>query len=181
MAIRKTLTPYGSSLALVIDRPILDLLGISRDTALDLTTDGARLVITPVMNVQPRPNPPAASPAEATAELPVPPSWSAGVPGPGLPPPLSQTSRASATQEAPAPGGVVRAASWMGNYAPARLIHGTHRIRLLVDSNPKREGSASRLRFDRYRDNMTVDEAYAAGIRAEDVRWDLAHGFIELY
>ncbi len=43
----KTLTKHGNSLALVIDRPILDLLRIDPDTPLEVTTDGKRLVIAP--------------------------------------------------------------------------------------------------------------------------------------
>ena len=43
----KTLTKHGNSLALVIDKPILDLLGVTAETALKITTDGRRLVISP--------------------------------------------------------------------------------------------------------------------------------------
>ncbi len=43
----KKLTRHGNSLALVIDRPILDLLKIDTETPLDLSTDGHRLIITP--------------------------------------------------------------------------------------------------------------------------------------
>ncbi len=43
----KTLTRHGNSLALVIDKPILDLLNIEADTPLELTTDGRVLCITP--------------------------------------------------------------------------------------------------------------------------------------
>ena len=43
----KKLTKHGNSLALVIDRPILDLLKIDTDTPLDITTDGKRLVVAP--------------------------------------------------------------------------------------------------------------------------------------
>ena len=43
----KRLTKHGNSLALVIDRPILDLLGIDAATPLDLSTDGQSLFITP--------------------------------------------------------------------------------------------------------------------------------------
>ena len=43
----KKLTKHGNSLALVIDRPILDLLKIDTDTALDISTDGKRLIIAP--------------------------------------------------------------------------------------------------------------------------------------
>ena len=39
------LTKHGNSLALVIDRPILDLLHIDAETPLDISTDGERLII----------------------------------------------------------------------------------------------------------------------------------------
>ena len=44
----KTLIKHGNSLALVIDKPILDLLQIDADTPLDVTTNGNRLLISPV-------------------------------------------------------------------------------------------------------------------------------------
>ncbi len=43
----KKLTKHGNSLALVIDRPILDLLKIDTDTPLDISTDGKRLIVAP--------------------------------------------------------------------------------------------------------------------------------------
>lgn len=43
----KKLTRHGNSLALVIDKPILELLKISADTPLDISTDGRRLIIAP--------------------------------------------------------------------------------------------------------------------------------------
>ena len=43
----KKLTKHGNSLALVIDRPILDLLKIGVDTPLEITTDGTRLIVAP--------------------------------------------------------------------------------------------------------------------------------------
>lgn len=43
----KRLTKHGNSLALVVDRPILDLLKIDRDTPLDISTDGKRLIVAP--------------------------------------------------------------------------------------------------------------------------------------
>jgi antitoxin MazE len=49
----KKLTKHGNSLALVIDRPILDLLKIDPETALDISTDGKHLIITPA-NLSPR-------------------------------------------------------------------------------------------------------------------------------
>ncbi len=44
----KRMTRHGNSMALVIDRPILELLNIDADTPLDITTDGEALIITPV-------------------------------------------------------------------------------------------------------------------------------------
>jgi antitoxin component of MazEF toxin-antitoxin module len=44
----KKLSKHGNSLALVIDRPILDLLGIDEETSLEVSTDGESLVIAPV-------------------------------------------------------------------------------------------------------------------------------------
>ncbi|MBZ5602788.1 MAG: AbrB/MazE/SpoVT family DNA-binding domain-containing protein [Acidobacteriia bacterium] len=44
----KKLTKHGNSLALVIDRPILDLLKIDPDTPLDVSTDGKQLIVAPV-------------------------------------------------------------------------------------------------------------------------------------
>ena len=44
----KTLSPIGNSLGLIIDKAILDLLGIARDTPLDIKTDGEALIIRPI-------------------------------------------------------------------------------------------------------------------------------------
>jgi antitoxin component of MazEF toxin-antitoxin module len=44
----KKLSKHGNSLALVIDRPVLDLLKIDADTPLDISTDGQVLVISPM-------------------------------------------------------------------------------------------------------------------------------------
>lgn len=44
----KHLTVHGNSLALLLDKAILELLGITRDTALKLSTDGINLVVTPL-------------------------------------------------------------------------------------------------------------------------------------
>lgn len=43
----KKLTKHGNSLALVIDRPILDLLKIDPETPLDISTDGKKLIVEP--------------------------------------------------------------------------------------------------------------------------------------
>ena len=44
----KTLTKHGNSYALVIDKPILELLGATPQTPFEIITDGRCLVITPV-------------------------------------------------------------------------------------------------------------------------------------
>lgn len=44
----KRLTRHGNSLALVIDKGVLDLLEIDADTPLSVSTDGRSLVVTPV-------------------------------------------------------------------------------------------------------------------------------------
>ena len=43
----KKLTRHGNSLALVIDRPILDLLKIEAETPLEISTDGRQLIVAP--------------------------------------------------------------------------------------------------------------------------------------
>ena len=44
----KTLIKHGNSLALVIDKPILELLQISAETPLELTNNGDSLLISPI-------------------------------------------------------------------------------------------------------------------------------------
>ena len=46
----KRLTKHGNSLALVIEKPILDLLKMDADTPLEVSTDGDILVIRPHRN-----------------------------------------------------------------------------------------------------------------------------------
>lgn len=48
----KRLTKHGNSLALVIDRGVLDLLNIDVETPLSVTTDGKCLIVTPVRSPQ---------------------------------------------------------------------------------------------------------------------------------
>jgi antitoxin component of MazEF toxin-antitoxin module len=43
----KRLTKTGNSLALVLDRELLEKTGISADTVLDVSTDGDVIVVTP--------------------------------------------------------------------------------------------------------------------------------------
>ena len=44
----KTLTKHGNSLALLIEKPILDLLGADTETVFDVSTDGEALILTPI-------------------------------------------------------------------------------------------------------------------------------------
>jgi antitoxin MazE len=46
--VRKKLTRTGNSLALVLDKPLLDQVGIDADTPLEVSTDGRVIVISPV-------------------------------------------------------------------------------------------------------------------------------------
>jgi antitoxin component of MazEF toxin-antitoxin module len=49
MPLIKKLSNHGNSLALILDRSVLELLNISPETPLDVRTDnGRRLIITPV-------------------------------------------------------------------------------------------------------------------------------------
>ena len=45
---RKKLTKTGNSLALVLDRPLLELAGIDANTPLEVSTDGEVIVVSPV-------------------------------------------------------------------------------------------------------------------------------------
>ncbi len=45
---KKKLSTIGNSLGIVIEKPILELLEIDRETELEMTTDGQRLIIEPV-------------------------------------------------------------------------------------------------------------------------------------
>jgi len=44
----KKMTKHGNSLALVIDKPVLELLKIDADTPLEISTDGRMLTISPL-------------------------------------------------------------------------------------------------------------------------------------
>ncbi len=52
MALVKTLARHGNSLALVLDRGVLDLLEIDAKTPLQITTDGQALIVAPVRDVE---------------------------------------------------------------------------------------------------------------------------------
>ena len=44
----KTLQRHGNSQALVLDKPILEMLGVREDTRLQISISGGSLVVTPV-------------------------------------------------------------------------------------------------------------------------------------
>ena len=44
----KTLTKHGNSLALVIEKPVLELIGANANTPFDVSTDGQVLILSPV-------------------------------------------------------------------------------------------------------------------------------------
>ena len=48
----KTLIKHGNSLALVIDKPILELLQVTADTPLEIDTNGDRLMISPIRDAE---------------------------------------------------------------------------------------------------------------------------------
>ncbi len=50
----KRLTKHGNSLALVIEKGVLDLLNIDADTPLSISTDGSCLIISPVRHADRR-------------------------------------------------------------------------------------------------------------------------------
>lgn len=48
----KLLIRHGNSLALVLDKPVLELLKIDAETPLDISTNGDQLIISPVRRKQ---------------------------------------------------------------------------------------------------------------------------------
>lgn len=44
---QKKLVKHGNSMALIIEKPVLDLLGVDAEASFDITTDGQVLVLTP--------------------------------------------------------------------------------------------------------------------------------------
>ena len=46
----KKLVTHGNSAALIIDKPILDILKIGMDTPLEIATDGKNLIISPIQD-----------------------------------------------------------------------------------------------------------------------------------
>ena len=48
----KHLTLHGNSSALIIEKPILELLHITPDTPLEISTDGKNLIVSPVSDAK---------------------------------------------------------------------------------------------------------------------------------
>ena len=48
----KKLTKHGNSWALIIDKPVLDLLQIEPETPLEIKTDGQTLIISPAVDAK---------------------------------------------------------------------------------------------------------------------------------
>ena len=46
--VRKKLSAIGNSYGLILEKPILELLAIDKDTELEMTTDGTRLIVEPI-------------------------------------------------------------------------------------------------------------------------------------
>ena len=78
----KKLTVIGNSYGLVIDRSILELLDITPETELELSTDGTRLIIEPVhaRRATRRPTPPKPTPPLPTPRKPARPEPRYGFP-----------------------------------------------------------------------------------------------------
>jgi len=53
-------------------------------------------------------------------------------------------------------------------------------IKILVEENPKREGSKTFERFKLYRNGMTVKQALEKGVTSADIRYDVEHEYIKL-
>ena len=69
----------------------------------------------------------------------------------------------------------------------ARKFANEHRIRFLTDdedvaygpdNNPKRKGTKAEAQFAKYRDGMTVAEAYEAGLSTAEISYDVSHDYI---
>lgn len=69
----------------------------------------------------------------------------------------------------------------------ARKFAAEHRIRFLTndedvpfgpDNNPKRKGSKAADQFAKYRDGMTIAEAYEAGLTTAELTYDVEHNYI---
>jgi hypothetical protein len=65
-------------------------------------------------------------------------------------------------------------------YTPPGVLYSRTAVITSVQPNPKKPGSSAWVRYNLYRPGLTVAAALQAGLRSEDIRWDLRHGFITL-
>lgn len=63
---------------------------------------------------------------------------------------------------------------------PKARFDETGKIKVLVAENPKRKGSESAARFDKYKTGQTVAQVLNVGVTLRDLRWDVEAGFIEI-
>ena len=54
------------------------------------------------------------------------------------------------------------------------------KIKILVDENPKQQGSESRERFKLYKNGMTIKAFLDGGGKRIDITWDTKKGYIRL-
>lgn len=68
------------------------------------------------------------------------------------------------------------------NRGPRRKYHEDQIIKVHAEKNPKRAGSQARRRFEKYFElkESTVGEAIRLGLRHDDFRNDVAHGYISI-
>ncbi len=48
----KKMIRHGNSSALIIDKPIIELLHINNETLLEISTDGSNIIISPVQDIE---------------------------------------------------------------------------------------------------------------------------------
>jgi hypothetical protein len=103
-------------------------------------------------------------------------------PGAGNDAPSSSNTTGKAAAASPAAGatGAADKAAWQAA-AKTTGVTGADRIKLHVDANPKKAGSAAADRFANYKDGMTTGEFRAAGGTAEDLAWDRKKGYITIH
>lgn len=67
-----------------------------------------------------------------------------------------------------------------GNGVARKRLNQDSKIEILVEANPKREGTKGHAAFKLYRNGMLVSTFIEKGGSAADVRWDVDHKYIKL-
>lgn len=111
----------------------------------------------------------------------------------------TETTAAETTKKTPAKKATKKAAPAKGKKAaPAKKAKGGgergerlaakyagKKIKVLVDENPKREGTRSFKAFKAYRNGITIEQLMEQGKKVgwttADLRWDLEHGFVAIH